>query len=266
MRVRIAGLMVAAVLTVSSVAVRAASGADDPKEVIANGSLWHTVLAEPVYGQPYSAVQVHTIVRTLADGTKITHDGHHNVARDSQGRVRVEVRMAVGQNGQPDTVMVYVVDPVAHTLTTWRTGPLANKVATEVKFPEEKRLPVKPEVIRVEDGRPQPVVTTENLGTDTIDGLPVEVVKTTTVVPAGRSHNDAPITKTVEKWTSVDLKLVMKEEWTDPRMGVRTISLENFSRSEPDAALFRVPAGYQVKQAKEVLKELADKLNEAAQN
>jgi hypothetical protein len=66
-------------------------------------------------------------------------------------------------------------------------------------------------------------------------------------------------------WTSQDLKLVMKEQWEDPRSGERTIELEDFSRSEPDAALFRAPKGYAAKNALESLKELEAKL-EAAQN
>jgi len=38
-----------------------------PREVIANGGLLHTLLAERVRGQPYSAVQVHKTKQTLAD-------------------------------------------------------------------------------------------------------------------------------------------------------------------------------------------------------
>jgi hypothetical protein len=116
-----------------------------------------------------------------------------------------------------------------------------------------------------ESMRPQPVITTEDLGVQTMQGLPVSDVKTTTVVPAGRSGNDAPITKTREVWTSQDLKLVMKEQWEDPRSGERTIELDDFSRAEPDAALFRAPKGYAVKSALESLKELEARL-EAAQN
>ena len=196
-----------------------------PKEVIANGGLLHTLLAEPVRGQPYSAVQVHKTKRTLADGTNISHAGHHSVARDSEGRVRVELRLANPQKEQPEPVMVFVLDPVAHTMLMWSTDSKTTKVATLIKLPEEKHDGVKaaPAQLRpAADSRPQPVVTTENLGTDTLQGLPVTVTKTTTVVPVGRSGNDAPIKKTHEVWTSPDLKLVMKEQWEDPRTGERT--------------------------------------------
>ena len=72
----------------------------------------------------------------LADGTTISHDGRHAVARDAEGRVRVELRMGRTHDGEPETVMVFVTDPVAHTLTTWMTGGKGiQKVASVVKLP-----------------------------------------------------------------------------------------------------------------------------------
>lgn len=231
-------------------------------EVIANGGVIHTLLAAPVIGQPYSAMQVHRTSRKLTDGTTISHQGRHFVARDSQGRVRVELGLARGQNGAPDTVMVFVSDPVAQTMTIWSTGAkTTNKTASVVKLPgHPQTAPVQP-VAKTDSTRPQPIIKTEDLGMESIEGLPVEAVRTTTIVPAGRSGNDAPITKTQEVWTSADLKLVMKEQWDDPRTGERIISLENFSRAEPDPALFRVPPGYVVKTALESLKELEERLS-----
>lgn len=253
-------------VAISAPLVGAQSANGSPRgEVLSNGSLIHTLVAAPVTGEPYSAVQAHETVRKLEDGTRISHRGHHFVARDSSGRVRVEMRTGKGQDGQPDSVMVFVSDPVAHTLTTWSTAPEAKRVATVIKLSGEQTMARRVERTPKEDpSRPQPVITTENLGTQMLDGLAVTDVKTTTVVPAGRSHNDAPITKTREVWTSDEMKLVMKEQWTDPRSGVRTLELSQFSRVEPDAALFRVPKGYEVKDQKQTLKEIAERLNELA--
>jgi len=265
MRLRCVGIVTAMVLCcagASGVVAENASGASNvPKEVLANGSLGHTLMAQPVLGQPYSAVQRHKTVRTLADGTKITHAGHHNVARDSQGRVRVEMRIGKGENGAPDPVTVFVLDPVAHRFTTWSTGPQAQKVAVTVKLPDQRKGAAPAKSAKV-DSLPQPVVTTESLPDDVLEGLPVKVVKITTVVPVGRSGNDAPITKTDEVWTSEDLKLLLKEQWEDPRTGERTIALEHLSRAEPDPALFRAPVDYVVKDIKQTLEDLQQKLSE----
>lgn len=262
MRNSLSAGLIAAALLISTALAQTTTPAN--KEILSNGGVFHSLLAAPVIGQPYSATQVHRDKRQLADGTNITHNGHHFIARDAAGRVRVEMRMAETADGE--TILVFVSDPEAHTITTWVTGPKANKLASVVKIPTEKYGAAKPAPAKVaQDTRPQPIITTEDLGTDTLQGLPVSVVKTTTIVPAGRSGNDAPITKTLEVWTSPDLKLVMKEQWEDPRSGERTISLEKFSRAEPDPALFRPPTGYTVKDLKQSLQELEEKLN-ATQN
>ena len=192
--------MVCLVLMASMAVAQTPEDTSRSKEVIANGGVLHTLLAPPVLGQPYSAVQVRRTSRKLADGTVISHQGHHSVARDSQGRVRVERRMALGQNGGPDVVMVFISDPVAHTFATWIQGSKErSKTAMVVKVPAEQRrqqTQAAPAQAATASGRPQPIITTEYLGTETIQGLPVTVSKTTTIVPVGRSGNDAPITKT----------------------------------------------------------------------
>jgi len=172
--------------------------------------------------------------------------------------------MAIGRNGEPDQVMVFVMDPVAHTLTTWLSNvPNQPKVASLIKMPAPGKGEAAPasEKNPAEDHRPQPIITTEDLGTKTIQSLETTGKRTTTIVPIGRSGNSAPITKTYEVWTSADMGLVVKQVWNDPRYGERTVELKDLSRVAPDAALFRPPAGYEVKDAKETLRELEQKLD-----
>jgi hypothetical protein len=144
-----------------------------PQPPLATGGLVSSLLAGPVVGHPYSAVQVHGTTRTLADGSTVSHHGHHMVARDAEGRVHVEMRMANGRNGEPDEVMVFVMDPVAHTLTTWLSNvPNQPKVASLIKMPVKKEAsPAPAERNPAQDHRPQPMITTEDLGTKTIQGL-----------------------------------------------------------------------------------------------
>jgi len=162
--------------------------------------------------------------------------------------------------------MVFVLDPVAHTMLTWSTDSKATWVATLIKLPEGKHDAAKaaPAQLRPEaDSRPQPVVTTESLGKEMLQGLPVTVTKTMTVVPVGRSGNDAPITKTHEVWTSPDLKLVMKEQWEDPRTASRQWSLISFRALSQTGPCFRLPR-YEVKDIRQTLKELEEKLGQMA--
>ena len=114
------GLMVCLLL-------RGSSGAqDDPakKEILANGNLIHSLLASPVVGEPLIATARHRMTRTLADGTTISHHGHHFFARDSEGRVRVEMRLALGGHGKPDTVRVFAIDQLP---TRWQLGKPARR-------------------------------------------------------------------------------------------------------------------------------------------
>jgi hypothetical protein len=240
----------------------AQTGAATQPETLSNGNLIHTLEAAPVLNAPFSAQATHEIVKTLQDGTQIRSAGHHFIARDSQGRTRVEMRF-----GDPklDQRMVFVSDPVAHTLVTWAEGSGTHPVASRTKLsatpsPQPQHVAASP----VNDGRPQPTITRQDLGSTTVEGIAVDDVKIVTIVPPGRSGNNAPITKTEETWTSPDLKLIVKQQWTDPRSGIRTQELAHLTRNEPDAALFRAPANYQVKDTAETLRELAAKLNIAA--
>jgi hypothetical protein len=87
-RSRLAVGVVCVMLAASFAAAQGAAGGEK-KEILATGGLISSLVAAPVIGQPYSAVQVHHTSRKLADGTTISQKGHHFVARDAQGRVRV---------------------------------------------------------------------------------------------------------------------------------------------------------------------------------
>jgi len=249
-------------------------GAADESKPISNGGLVHTLLAPAVTHEPYSANRVEKDVRTLADGSHINAQGKHFVARDSMGRVRIE-KPILKQDGKVLKKMVVVLDPVKLTLTVWAEGCDCDKSALVINLPGDTPRKRQEDIEAMENGesvrrvnanRPQPVITTENLGTEMLLGVPVEMVKKTTTVPIGRSHNDAPIVKTEETWTSKELQLVVKQEWVDPRTGDRTVEFADFSRAEPDPALFKAPAGYKVKDLKQTLQEMQEKLSELQAN
>lgn len=220
----------------------------------ANGGLMRTLRAVPVKGQPFSATLVHHRLRILRDGSTIEHQGHHFVARDSEGRARIELRLKRGRNGAPDTVLVFVRDPVAGTVTAWFSGvPNQPKVAIVLHLPQNREH-ARPTVIPSGKSaelsrRPQPTITTQKLGTEVYEGLELTGERITKTIPAGRFGNSAPITRTHTIWISPTLQMVVRQKWTDPRFGTQIAALKNISRSEPDPALFRAPAGYQVKDA-----------------
>ncbi len=92
----------------------------------------------------------------------------------------------------------------------------------------------------------QAQATTDDLGSQTMEGVLVNGTRTTRTIPAGQIGNDAPIKIVTEVWTSPDLKTVVYSKRSDPRMGEQTFQLKNIVRSEPDPSLFFVPAGFTI--------------------
>jgi hypothetical protein len=94
--------------------------------------------------------------------------------------------------------------------------------------------------------RPRPNITSEDLGSKTIDGVLVYGTRRTIVIPEGEQGNDRPMTTTDEEWVSKDLHLTVLSTRYNPASGTSTTRIANLSSSEPDPALFIVPAGYTV--------------------
>ena len=94
---------------------------------------------------------------------------------------------------------------------------------------------------------PDPSETkTEDLGSQTIEGLLANGTRTTRTIPAGEIGNDRPLSIVTEVWTSPDLKTIISSKRSDPRMGEQTFQLTNITRAEPDASLFTVPPDFKV--------------------
>ena len=88
--------------------------------------------------------------------------------------------------------------------------------------------------------------STEDLGAQTMDGVPVTGVRTASTIPAGQIGNDKPISIVTEVWTSPDLKTIVSSKRSDPRMGDQTFQLTNIVRAEPNPSLFTVPADFKI--------------------
>jgi hypothetical protein len=207
-----------------------------------------------VTGTPYSAEEVSENVQTLADGTHITHKSTVKMYRDSEGRTRTERFMAApGANAADGPVIVEISDPVAHVHYTLSTAdktahkralaPLESRRALNAVGAPPPPAPSRRETADAEG----PKITSEKLGSDTMQGLLVEGTRHTTTWPAGSTMgNDRPITQVNETWMSPDLKIVVLSKHMDPRSGEHTQRLVNVSRAEPDPSLFQPPTDYAV--------------------
>jgi hypothetical protein len=230
----------------------------------------------PVTGAPYSATITNEMTQTLEDGTHIAQKTNGNVARDSEGRTRQDAPLpTIGNLSAANAPhIVFLQDPVAQVSYTLD---LTNKIAQRMGVPPgasagamvsgaETAGPVF--VMRLENGvstantgpmPPQTIamqkaivnddpsqVSTEDLGSQTMEGVTVTGTRTTVVIPAGQIGNDASIRIMTEVWTSPELKTVVYSKRSDPRMGVQTFQLTNIVRAEPDSSLFTVPADFRI--------------------
>jgi hypothetical protein len=57
--------------------------------------------------------------------------------------------------------------------------------------------------------------------------------------------NDQPITTVTETWTDPRTNVAVLRKSTSPT-GNSTMTMQNYSNSEPDPSLFQIPPGYRV--------------------
>jgi len=202
-----------------------------------------------VTGAPYRAEAVTEVVQAMADGNRITRKSEAQVARDSEGRVRREGRLAAFGPMKPTDVprLVFLHDPVAKT--GWVLD-LNEKTARRLPAPTDAAAPhmgikIKRKHAPAPDGKDD---RKEDLGSQTIEGVSAQGSRTTHVIPAGEMGNERPIEIVHERWYSPELQAVVMSRHADPRMGETTYRLTNIQRGEPDKALFAVPDDFKVEE------------------
>jgi hypothetical protein len=227
----------------------------------------------PIQGAPYSATITNESVQTLADGNRIAQSSTGTVARDSQGRRRQDTTLpAIGNLSAANAPhLVFIQDPVAQTSYTLSlTEKTAHKMPPMPPPPPGGPGPEGSNTFFVQMGGvvtaagplPPPLppigggkvlftaelgqASTEDLGSQTMEGVFVTGVRTTRTIPAGQIGNERPISIVTEVWTSPDLKMIVYSKRSDPRMGEQTFQLTNITRAEPDPSLFTVPADFKL--------------------
>jgi hypothetical protein len=198
----------------------------------------------PVTGAPYSAVETRQFVEKLADGNQISRQEQAKVYRDKDGRVRTE-RTFTPQGSTTAQTSIAIFDPVGGYF--YALNP-ANNTAMKQPLPTQdfalRRGPRGAAPAGPRDSSAQ--VTTDNLGTQNINGLASTGTRTTETIPAGAIGNALPIQIVREVWISNDLKVPVMIKSSDPRFGTSITQLTNVVLSEPDPSLFVVPSTYTV--------------------
>ncbi len=190
-----------------------------------------------VTGAPYSAQVTFEHTQTLPDGNLIDQKNMATVYRDSQGRTRLE-ETRPSNSGNPQQI-IKITDPV--TRVAYVLNP-AKKTAHRFTLPPAKTGSSR-DSFRAGSNAD---VTSQNLGSNTVNGMFVEGTQTTRTIAAGQLGNTAPIQITTTHWYSPELSVDVSIETNDPQRGKSTTALTNISRGEPASTLFEVPSDYTV--------------------
>jgi hypothetical protein len=158
------------------------------------------------------------------------------------------VSLAAGMPGPPEAGSGAFFVQMGTTTTMEAAGP-THIAATPVPGPMPGTMAAPVQTMTFHKVLPpeeQAQITTEDLGTQTIEGVVANGVRTTRTIPAGQIGNEKPIVIVTEVWTSPDLKTIVSSKRSDPRMGEQTFRLTNLVRGEPDASLFGVPPDFKI--------------------
>lgn len=201
-----------------------------------SGEIWLT--AKSVKGLPFSGDVVSEFTKVLPNGDRVVQMGTGKLARDSEGRTRVEsLPPPPGSNNDQAGQFEYIMirDPV-------------KQVSIELKYDaQSKRIGFINHFNHVPGsgrtkGVPEASPYLEDLGTEKIEGIAVHHTRFTQPI---QTTGDEPLVVTVEEsWLSEELHQFLRWERDDPRYGHMSVKLVNIQRSEPDPSLFRIPPDY----------------------
>ena len=227
---------------------------------------------------PYSGQQEIEVSQTLQGGVHVSHPSPsgQKIWRDSQGRIRVEKSLMPGRNradGVPTLVEIqdpvagctYIMDDVhriAHRIKVsvapqpnmeermtrelvGRGSPPQSAARSGSGLAESAPRPAAARRGLANSAEP-PQSSLQDLRTQVMDGVLVHGTRIVTVIPAGFSGNDGPITSTRDTWYSPDLNLILCTVLVNHLSSTSTDRVVNLTRNEPDPSLFLVPVDYSI--------------------
>jgi hypothetical protein len=192
---------------------------------------------------PFMAVSELETTRITPDGTSVSLKTTRAIARDSKGRIYKEARRLepATESATPPIILIDIFEPQTktytfiypHSRTFWK-GTLQRPprgLADEYFYgwPTRDGLPVSRSAKE------------EDLGTQTIDGMPVRGVRETKEVV---DETGKWMVETGEYWYSDDLHMNLVAKLNQPGKVSLTVTVTQITRAEPDATIFEIPSDY----------------------
>lgn len=213
-------------------------------------------------GSPFQAEKTFTFTREAQSKLAPPERPPELVARDSQGRVRLEMtggkfKVEEGEGAGSEEVqhMVTICDPVSQklvrldtlnkTATIMTRGPLSQRSATQ---PHAGMQIQRPFCSTFAPGLSVGNVQREDLGHQNIEGFDAQGVRTTRPSHALLNGEGTALSFTTETWCSEELG-VMPLQVTLPTGSSQTKTEQKLTKivpGEPDPALFQIPPDYRI--------------------
>ena len=216
---------------------------------------------------PFTAKRTTKATTILADGTRQLTERVEFLARDSDGRIRIEkpgiiqpgneekLVLHTRDGGQIETtreaigISILIFDCPGGARTLIQPGMRIAHITKESP-PAKSNRPLPPYSIRVTNllsGKPRPDISVEDLGYREIEGISARGVRLTNLgTESDGEWNGKPV-RISETWASDDLAATILEIHSNPRKQMEDIvTLTNIKRQEPDHSLFEIPPGYKI--------------------
>jgi hypothetical protein len=205
-----------------------------------------SIFLTPVANAPFTGVIVVQRAFVPANGGQTRElRTIREVARDSQGRIRNVFRQLIpaSDSSVPPIVRIHFYDPQTRDFTylypqqkVYVTGTVNHPPAAQPA-----------DLIASASGNSAPLnqfTKLEDLGTQSIGGVPAHGVREIQTIPAASSSTGKEIVLTDEYWFSEELHMNVVMKHNDPRKGSFTMTLTEISLADPDPSLFQIPEDY----------------------
>ncbi len=194
---------------------------------------------------PFSLTLHTEWVQTLPNGGTFTEVNARPILRDSAGRIYMERWLLVPKgSGIPSQMtLIQIDDPIAHLFyqchVRQKVCELSRSVAGLAHY-DPDRLKSGP----LKNGKG--TFLHEDLGAQTIAGMPVHHYRDTVTLDAGALGNDLPMATVRDFRYSADLGFNLTSTLEAAQVGRQTFTAEDLSTNEPDPKFFGPPEGYKI--------------------
>lgn len=206
-----------------------------------------SIFIPPKTQAPFSLTLHTEWVKTLADGGTMTLVNQRRISRDSRGRISQERAWLVPKAGKLESqaYLLQIADPYAHAV--YNCFKDARRECVQLSYTGSTSTEYK-QASRPTGDLPNGIgrAEHEDLGKQLIDGIETVGTRDRIIYNPGVFGNDQIVTVEREYWYSPQLGINLLSILSDPRIGKQTFRAADIVQSEPEASLFKVPAGFKV--------------------